>query len=114
MEKEDVEIYREFEPKGTEDHCLGILFKSLDGSLSLVLGQADKKMVLFERGFSSLIVYHRLSLKFIWITNQWLYFGDLRITDTYTTTEIRHDGTRGHDKFQKIRIRIRQGYSIIR
>ena len=50
MEKEDVEIYREFEPKGTEDHCLGILFKSLDGSLSLVLGQADKKMVLFEKG----------------------------------------------------------------
>ena len=37
----------------------------------------------------------------------------LRSTDTDTATGIRHDETWGHGKFQKIRIRIRQGHDII-
>ena len=38
----------------------------------------------------------------------------LRSTDTDTDTAIRHGGTRGHGKFKKTRIRIRQGHGIIR
>ena len=38
----------------------------------------------------------------------------LRSMDTDTVTGIRHGGTRGHGKFKKIRIRIRQGHGIIR
>ena len=38
----------------------------------------------------------------------------LRSTDTDTATGIRHGETQGHDKFLKIRIRIRQGHDIIR
>ena len=38
----------------------------------------------------------------------------LRSTDTDTATEIRHGETRGHGKFQKTRIQIRQGHGIIR
>ena len=38
---------------------------------------------------------------------------DLRSTDTDTATGIRHGETRGHGKFQKMRIRIRQGHGII-
>ena len=38
---------------------------------------------------------------------------ELRSMDTDTATGIRHDETRGHGKFKKIRIRIRQGHGII-
>ena len=38
----------------------------------------------------------------------------LRSTDTDTDMAIRHGGTRGHGKFKKTRIRIRQGHGIIR
>ena len=38
----------------------------------------------------------------------------LRNTDTDTDTAIQHGRTRGHGKFKKTRIRIRQGHGIIR
>ena len=44
---------------------------------------------------------------------QFSYSFDLGSTDTDTATGIRHGETQGHDKFQKIRIRIRQGHDII-
>ena len=42
-----------------------------------------------------------------------LYAEQLRSTDTDTATGIRHGETREHGKFQKIRIRIREGHDII-
>ena len=40
--------------------------------------------------------------------------GHLRSTDTDTATGIGHGETLGHDKFEKIRIRTRQGHGIIK